>query len=73
MIKDNGVARFATDRAHRAAAEERRSRAGAPPRWQQVDLLPSLVRQSLAVKGHVTLDLGYGPITLPVELEPVAF
>ncbi|HEX7839873.1 MAG TPA: hypothetical protein VF469_20495 [Kofleriaceae bacterium] len=41
--------------------------------WQQVDLLPSLVRQPLAVEGKVTLDLGYGPITLPVKLEPVAF
>jgi len=26
-----------------------------------------------ALGRHVTLDLGHSPITLPVELEPVAF
>lgn len=29
-----------------------------------------VVRQPLAVEGKVTLDLGYGPITLPVERSP---
>lgn len=74
-LASTGQSGQAVPRAHRSQAGRMNASGCRAERlsWQQVDLLPSLVRQPLAVEGKVTLDLGYGPITLPVELGPVAF